>query len=280
MRRQGSPAASDPEARSRTSSSGVVVSHRSVASTRSSPRGLLAALLAAPLLALGACDGSAPSPLPAALEGERYARALLRAPTRKPCMANDCGTVRRSTLVGAGDTTYIAALVGTDSVLRRWPVRVGDPIRVWIKPGRRTGTGAVIDRERAARARRAFRRWESVGVPVRFTFVADSASAEVRMRFVDSLPGPRAGFIRWTSDERGWLTGAEVALARRNSQRQFYPMPVFESVVTHEVGHMLGLEHSPDAQDVMAAQVMASTPTGRDRSTARLLYSQPAGRVR
>lgn len=228
---------------------------------------------------LSACSGSA-SETPLIMQsGERYAHALLRAPTRKPCKAVECRTVRRSTLLAAGDSTYVAALVGRDSVLRRWPVRVGTPIRVWLEPARR-GAGGVSDRERMARVRGAFRRWEKVGVPVRFAFTRDSSRAEVRVRWVDSLPGPRAGFIRWTSNEQGWLTGADVALARRDSTRRAYPLAVVDAVVTHEVGHLLGLEHSPDPTDVMAAQVQMRTPSERDRATARVLYSQPAGRVR
>jgi hypothetical protein len=234
--------------------------------------------------ALAACDRPAADDAPmTALSGERYAHALLRAPTRKPCKAVECRTVKRSTLLAAGDSTYVAALVGRDSVLRRWPVRVGAPIRVWLEPARRGAAGnagGVSDRERMSRVRGAFRRWEKVGVPVRFAFTRDSAEAEVRVRWVDSLPGPRAGFIRWTSDEHGWLTGAEVALARRDSTRRAYPLTVVDAVVTHEVGHLLGLEHSPDAGDVMAAQVLSGTPSERDRATARVLYSQPAGRVR
>ena len=266
--------------------SGVVVTNSSLARIvarcrswcRTRPSRLV--VLAVPAaLGLGACTSAPADSVPTALEGERYANALLRAPTRKPCKANDCTTVRRSTLVGSADTTYIAALVGSDSVLRRWPVRVGNPIRVWVEPGRR-GASAAADRERGGRVRAAFQRWEHVGIAVRFRFVRDSSAAEVKVRWVDSLPGPRAGFIRWTSNEQGWLTGGEVALARRNSQGQFYPFSVIESVVTHEVGHLLGLEHSPEASDVMAAQVQAREVTDRDRATARLLYSQPAGRVR
>lgn len=232
--------------------------------------------------ALTACSGSGSDTRLVMQSGERYAHALLRAPTRKPCKAVECRTVRRSTLLAAGDSTYVAALVGRDSVLRRWPVRVGTPIRVWLEPVRRGAgaAGGVSDRERIARVRGAFRRWEQVGVPVRFTFTRDSSRAEVRVRWVDSLPGPRAGFIRWTSNEQGWLTGADVALARRDSTRRVYPLGVIDAVVTHEVGHLLGLEHSPDPADVMAAQVQTRSPSERDRATARVLYSQPAGRVR
>lgn len=239
------------------------------------------ALVAIAASTLAACSGPA-SETPLIMQsGERYAHALLRAPTRKPCKAVECRTVRRSTLLAAGDSTYVAALVGRDSVLRRWPVRVGTPIRVWLEPARRgAGAGGVSDRERMARVRGAFRRWEKVGVPVRFAFTRDSLRAEVRVRWVDSLPGPRAGFIRWTSNEQGWLTGADVALARRDSTRRAYPLDVVDAVVTHEVGHLLGLEHSPDPADVMAAQVQTRSPSERDRATARVLYSQPAGRVR
>lgn len=244
-------------------------------------RASLATVALGLVLSLAACSGPAHDDGPlTAQSGERYARALLRAPTRKPCRAVTCRTVPRSTLLASGDSTYVAALVGRDSVLRRWPVRVGAPIRVWLEPARRGLTGGVSDRERVARIRSAFRRWEKVGVPVRFAFTRDTAEAEVRVRWVDSLPGPRAGFIRWTSDEQGWLTGADVALARRDSAHRAYPLDVLDAVVTHEVGHLLGLEHSPDPADVMAAQVQARAPSERDRATARVLYSQPAGRVR
>lgn len=238
---------------------------------------LVAGAVTALGVSLGACTAPASDTLPAAQAGERFAHALLRAPTRKPCRGDACLIRSATRLAGARDTTYVAALVGTDSVLRRWPVRVGKPVLVWVDPGRR---GSEADRQRVARVRQAFRTWETMGVPVRFRFLRDSMKSEVRVRWVDTLPGPRAGFIRWTSDEQGWLTGADVALARRNSQRQYYPLQVLQAVVTHEVGHLLGLEHSPDSLDVMAAQVQARRPTGRDTATVRLLYSGPAGRVR
>src|SRR5687768_8233499 len=77
--------------------------HPSSRPARSRPgalRALGAALVAA--TALAACGGPSADRTPAALAGERYAHALLRAPTRKPCSANAvvaCRTVRRSTLL-------------------------------------------------------------------------------------------------------------------------------------------------------------------------------------
>ena len=254
--------------------------HSSSVRLRSRLRGLAGLVVAVAASGLAACARPEADTPQATQSGERYAHALLRSPTRKPCRAVTCRTVARSTLLASGDSTYVRALVGRDSVMRRWPVRVGDPIRVWLEPARKGVAGGVSDRERMAHVRGAFRRWEKVGVPVRFAFTRDTAEAEVRVRWVDSLPGPRAGFIRWMSDEQGWLTGADVALARRNSARVAYPLDVIDAVVTHEVGHLLGLEHSPDPADVMAAQVQARTLTERDRATARVLYSQSAGRVR
>src|SRR5690349_13411131 len=110
----------------------VSLSSSSRASSRR-PRVRVALAAVTALVLLAACGSPAPDTVPATLEGERYAHALLNAPTRKPCRATACSTVRRSTLLAAGDTTYVEALVGRDSVLRRWPVRVGQPIRVWVE---------------------------------------------------------------------------------------------------------------------------------------------------
>jgi len=48
--------------------------------------------------------------------------------------------------------------------------------------------------------------------------------------------------------------------------------------VLHEMGHALGLGHSPDLGDVMYARPSAQEISPRDRETLRLLYGSPRGR--
>src|SRR5687767_174770 len=84
-----------------------------------------------------------------------------------------------------------ASLRQRDYVVERWADRNGRPIRVWIATpnGRVTAWNAAFP----AAVRSAFGEWEDRRLPVRFTFVKDSAAAEVRVRWVS----------RFNTDESG-----------------------------------------------------------------------------
>jgi hypothetical protein len=160
-------------------------------------------------------------------------------------------------------------------LLRRWPDAVAQPIRVWIQDGDHIPGWKEVDR---TLARDAFLEWMDAGIPVRFAFVADSQHADVRVRWYPRLPGRRAGQVTRQTDLSGWLRSADVDLATKSIQGNPQPMRVLKAVAIHEVGHVLGLEHSPDEGDIMAAYVRARALSARDRATARFLYILPESR--
>ena len=52
------------------------------------------------------------------------------------------------------------------------------------------------------------------------------------------------------------------------------------AIALHEIGHLLGLDHTGDQTNVMAARVRVRELSIADRATARLLYTLPPGGVR
>jgi predicted Zn-dependent protease len=52
------------------------------------------------------------------------------------------------------------------------------------------------------------------------------------------------------------------------------------ALALHELGHALGLGHSPVQEDVLYPVTRANDLSDRDRRTARLLYSLPPGDLR
>jgi len=70
-----------------------------------------------------------------------------------------------------------------------------------------------------------------------------------------------------------------VASATHISDGQSLDARGMRAIALHETGHALGLSHSGEASDIMAALVRVDGLSAQDRNTIKLLYSYPAGPV-
>ena len=199
--------------------------------------------------------------------------------TSRPAPRHDVEDVRRRLLLAEPGTYIPAVLAQLDSTLYRWPDRVAEPLRVWIDP-RPPLAGWSEDNPALVRA--AFREWEATGIPLRFTFVVNAGDADVSVKWVERFDGDRIGNTRWIHDQHRWMApGSEIILALHHARdRSRIPPGVLSGVARHEIGHLLGLPHSPNRTDIMHAQLVQPSISAADRATARVLYSVPAGSLR
>jgi len=173
--------------------------------------------------------------------------------------------------------TYIGEILRErDSSLARWPDRGGaeNPLTVWIQPQSRVrdfGPGYVT------KVRSAFEEWDALELPVRFIFVSDSASAEVHVNWVDHFNEPISGRTRWARDDDWIITDANIVLAIHHSQGEQLDEAAMRAMAMHEIGHLLGLDHTTDSMSIMAARVRVRELSDADRATVRLLYALPPG---
>ena len=174
--------------------------------------------------------------------------------------------------------TYLGyALAEDDSVLRRWQDRTVSMLTMYI--GESDEAKSVNGLEWAVR--RAFDRWERVGaIPVQFRQISDSARAEVHVHWIRSFPVDRSGQAEVFWDGEGWIRKATLTIATHDLNGRPINPDIAYTVALHEIGHLLGLGHSDDPDDLMYPVTTVRDLTARDRRSARLLYVLPPGSVR
>jgi hypothetical protein len=248
------------------------------------------------LILLAMWDAFRPEPRPAApLEST----VLVTTPPSAPSSSSQ-GTAAPATdgPRGAGEPTYIdllarsetrrriRATMGTylnemlaasrDSMLRRWDDRGAMPVRVWFAP-----TYAANFRPAFLDAiRTAFAQWGAAGVPVRFDLTADSADAEVVFRWKIQYEIERTGQTDLTWDQDGRVESAVVTLATFDPKGRPMEPDDIRVVALHEIGHLLGLDHSTDTTDIMFPTAKVRELSDRDVRTVLFLYQLPPGSLR
>jgi hypothetical protein len=252
-----------------------------VAHQRRSARGLT--LLAALVLGLVVADvvrravtPARPRAVPAV---ESTAPAAARRSTSAAVLPLDSARRAwvRTRIQREGTGTYVGAMLAeTDSALRRWPdERRARPLRVAVLRRRVDG----YREEFPANVAWAVGRWNGAA-PVPMESGADSASADILVSWVAQLDSGRSGRTDLTWDQFGRLHRVSVVLATHTPAGRPLDGRYMSALALHELGHALGLGHSPVRDDVMHRVTTATELSERDRRSIRLLYDLPSGSIR
>src|SRR3989454_2226097 len=184
----------------------------------------------------------------------------------------------RRRIRSSGSTTYIGEMLEAsgDSMLRRWENRQTTPIRVWFASTHAANfKPAFLDA-----IKQAFGQWTEAGVPVRFDFNADSSNAEVTVKWRIQFEIERTGQTDVTWDDDGHIQGAVITLATFDPKGRPMEPEDIRVVATHEVGHLLGLDHSKDSTDIMFPTAKVRELSDPDVRTGMFLYQLTPGSLR
>ena len=215
--------------------------------------------------------------LPAWLEHIQIARlqsAAARDIAGHDVVAKPSADSLTAVLAAGGRGTYLVAMLADDGdVVTRWRAP-GEPIRVWVQPH---SAEAGFSSELVSPTRRAFTAWNEVPLGVTFEIVDDSTLADTHVTWSATMPeAHQLGTTFRMTGGAGWIAFAHVILSTS------YDIYTVQNAARHEAGHVLGLGHSPDVRDIMAAATEGRQYqlTEADRGTATWLYQLPPGNIR
>lgn len=217
------------------------------------------------------------APLSGTPDEGRRARPADAPVTGKVAKTRDIEDIRRRLREGAAGTYVDELLLQRDSALARWPDRRTRPLRVWVQPDARI---ADFRPEFPDLVRAAFDEWASTGIPLVFSFVHDSSSADIHVTWIDRFDEQISGKTLWAHDDDWWIVEANIVLAIHHRGGEPLDNPAVRAIALHEVGHLIGLDHTADAANIMTPKVRVKQLSEADRATARLLYTLPPGRIK
>ena len=185
--------------------------------------------------------------------------------------------VREAIDADTGDSYILQTVQQADSTVRRWPdERLNRPLRLAIV---RQPYVDGFKEDFMANVAWAVSRWDGI-VPVHFDTGADSANADIVVVWTRQLDSNRTGRTDLTWDRQGWIHHAVIVLATHSPDGHELDARRMSGLALHELGHAIGLNHSPNRDDVLHPVAYAFELSERDRRTAQLLYELPPGSIR
>jgi predicted Zn-dependent protease len=197
--------------------------------------------------------------------------------SRRAIRVNDEKEKARAKVRDQEAGTYIPEiLLARDSSLARWRGR-SRPVTVWVqsRPDIRDWDDHYI-----TAVSDAFMAWDAVELPVRFRMVRDSTEAEIHVTWIEKFNEQISGRTRWSRDDNWWIVKADIILAIHHQQGDRLDRSAMKAMALHEVGHLLGLDHTTNVGSIMAPRVRVRDLAEVDIATIRVLYSVNAGTLR
>jgi hypothetical protein len=221
--------------------------------------------------------GAVSAPISNSAETEPKRARPTATPVDDHAVPRDLEEIRRRLREGSTGTYVNELLLLRDSALARWPDRRSKPLRVWIQPN---STTLDFSSEFPDIVRGAFEEWLSTGIPLAFTFVTDSTKADVHVTWIDRFDEQISGKTLWAHDDDWWIVEANIVLAIHHRGGEPLDTSAVRAIALHEIGHLIGLDHTTDTANIMTPKVRVKELSDADRATARLLYALPPGKVK